>query len=134
MPVITYVAVDRGELVGGHAAGTSYQIETKLQGYPRSTRVKRVLDEALDGTPEAYVHAAQHEWDVVADITLLAARPNWREFFSSVIGAERFTIDFTGTIAAPGSAISVWLVSDQIVEPQIGGVAVQYRFRVRELP
>lgn len=134
MPVITYTALDRGELVGGHSAGTAYQIETKLEGYPRSQRAKRDLDEVLDGTPEAYVHAAQLEYDVASDLVLLAARPNWREFFSSVLGGERFTIDFTGTIAVPGTAIAVWLVSDSVSEPQIGGIGVKYRFKAKSFP
>lgn len=133
MPVITYSAVNRGELVGGHSAGNSYQIETKFEGYPRTPTTRRELDETLDGTPEAYVHARQFTYDIESDLVLLAARPNWREFFSSVAGAEGFTIDFTGTIASPGTAVSVWLVTEG-PELQIGGIGVKYRFKVKTLP
>lgn len=134
MPVITYTAVNRGELVGGHTATTSYQIETKLQGFPRTQVVKRQLNEALDGTPEAYVHAMQWTYEIQSDFIPVSLRPNWREFLSSVFGAEKFQIDFTGTIASPGTNVNVWLVSESVVESQLGGVGVQYSFKVKVYP
>lgn len=134
MPVITYVAVDRGELVGGHSAASEYQIETAFEQYPRDLVAKGGKDEALDGTPEGWLHALQREYNITTDLVLLAARPNWREFFTSVMNAETFQIDFTGTIASPGTDVDVYLVSDRVPEPQIAGVAVKYTFRVKQVP
>lgn len=134
MPVITYTAIDRGELVGGHSAGNSYQIEVDFEAFPRTTRARRDLDETLDGTPEGYLHALQHTYEVATDLVLLADRPNWREFFSSVLAGEEFEIDFAGTIAAPGTDIAVWLVDEQVTEQQIRGTGVKYRFTVKTHP
>ncbi len=130
---IRYTAKNRGELVGGHTAGTQYVIETDLQGYPRTPEPKVDGDETLDGTPEAYLHSYQFSYQMSSDFVALAARPNWREFFSSVAAREMFEIDFTGTIASPGTYIPVWLSSDA-PEQQIGGVGVQYSFAVRTYP
>lgn len=134
MGVITYTAVDRGELASGHSAGTQYQLETQFQGFPRDIVPKGQIEETLDGTPEGWLDALQFEYEVVTDIILLAARPNWREFFSSAVNGESFQIDFTGTIANPGQSIAVWMTSRRIREEQIGGTAVQYRFNVKRLP
>ncbi len=134
MPVITYTAVDRGALVGGHTAGVSYQIETKFQAYPRRMKPRRNLDEALDGTPESYLHALLYDYSIRSDFIPLSLRPNWREFFTSVINAELFTVDFTGTIASPGTNVSVWMPDDEINEEQVGGVGVMYAFRVQNYP
>jgi hypothetical protein len=132
--VITYTAVNRGFLVGGHSASTQYQIETSFNGYPLTFIAKGDKDEALDGTPEGWLHALQREYQVVSDLVLLAARPNWREFFTSVMNAETFQIDFTGTIAAPGTDINLWLPDAQVPEPQIFGIGVQYTFRAKVVP
>lgn len=134
MPVITYVAVDRGELVGGHSATTEYQIQTNLEQFPRRRVNKGEFDETLDGTPEGYLDATVFEWDVVTDLVLPAAIGNWDEFFSSVANREMFQIDFTGTIASPGTDKNVWLVNDAIDEPQIGSAGVKYTFKVRSFP
>ena len=134
MGVVTYTAVDRGELVSGHVAGTQYQLETAFQGFPRRLVAKGQKDETLDGTPEGWLFALQHEYDLVTDFIALASRDQWREFFSSVMNAETFQLDLTGTIGSPGASISVWLPDDQINEQQIGGVGVQYSFKVKTLP
>lgn len=96
--------------------------------------VKGERDEALDGTPEGWLHALQQQWNVQTDLVLLAARPNWREFFSSVMNAETFQIDFTGTIASPGTDVDVWLPDPQIEEAQIRGIGVKYSFTAKAVP
>lgn len=134
MGVITYTAVDRGELAAGHTAGNQYQLETRFQGFPRDIVPKGLIEETLDGTPEGWLDALQIEYEVATDLVFLAERPNWREFFTSVVNGEPFQIDFTGTIANPGPAMTVWLTTRRIREEQIGGVAVQYRFNVKIYP
>lgn len=134
MPVITYIAVDRGELAGGHSASTEYQIETHLEQFPRRRIHKGDFDETLDGTPEGYLDEIQFEYDIVTDLVLPGARANWNEFFSSVANREQFQIDFTGTIASPGTDVNVWLVNDSIDEPQIGSAGFKYAFKVKRWP
>jgi len=134
VPVITYIAKDRGELVPGHVAGGQYQIETELQAFPRRTIANRNDAETLDGTPESWLDSLQREWSVRTDIILAANIDVWREFISSVLNRETFQIAFTGTIANPGPSINVTLVSDSVEEEQLGGVAYQLSFIVKALP
>lgn len=134
MPVITYVAVDRGELASGHSATTQYQIQAQLQGYDRTTRAKGSFDETLSGRPEGWLDAFQREWAVVSDIILPTDLEDWREFFSSVANREQFQIDFTGTIASPGTDINVWLMDESLTERRLGNGAYQYSFRVKAYP
>lgn len=134
MPVITYIAVDRGELVGGHSASTEYQIETNFEQFPRRRVHKGEFDETLDGTPEGWLDAIQFEYDIVTDLILPAARANWAEFFSSVANREQFQIDFTGTIASPGTDVNVWLINDSLDEQQIVHIGYKYAFQVKRWP
>lgn len=134
MPVITYLAVDRGELQGAHVEGVEYQIEVLFEAYPRKLTFKGMREETLDGTPEGYLHAVQRAYAIQTSFILLADRPKWREFFGSVMNAETFQVDFTGTIAVPGTDVNVWMEDAEVGEQQVGGVGVQYAFRVKALP
>lgn len=134
MPVISYTAVDRGYLKGGHSAGTPYQIEINFESFPRELIAKGAKDEALDGTPEGWLQAIQRQWDVQTDLVLKAAAVDWAEFFTSVMSAETFQIDFTGTIASPGTDVDVWLTSSTIPEPHVYGIGYKYSFRVKAVP
>lgn len=134
MPVITYIAKDRGELVPGHVAGQQYQIEIGLQSFPRDWQFNRNESETLDGTPESWLDAIQREWSLQTDYILAANIGAWREFFTSVANRETFQIDFTGTIANPGPSFDVTLVSSRIREEQHAGVAYTVSFIVKALP
>lgn len=134
MPVVTYIAVDRGELAPGNTAGTQYQLEVDFEGFPRRLMRKGELEETLSGEPEAWIHALQRQLAVQTTYVPLAARPNWREFFSSVLAGEVFQVDFTGTIASPGTAEDVFMVSAEVSEEQVGGVGVRYSFVVKRMP
>lgn len=131
MPVITYSAVNRGRLVGGHSAGNSYQIETDFQSFPETMTPKGLTDETLDGTPEGWLDALQFTYQIDSDLILPADIDDWREFFSSVAGAEVFQIDFTGTIASPGTDVNVYLSSRNVTEQQIGAAGYRYSFTVK---
>lgn len=130
MSVVTYVAVDRGRLAGGHSASTQYQIECFFEAYPETQVSKGIRDEALDGTPEGWLDAVQYEYQIRTDLVLSGDRDNWQEFFSSVANAETFQLDFTGTIASPGTDVDVFLVGT-VVETQVGGAGHRYAFRAK---
>ena len=134
MPVITYTAVDRGQLKSGHSAGTQYQIECDLQAFPRSSEATGQFDQTLDGTPEAYVDAYLTEWAITSDLIFPSAIDDWREFLSSVAGREKFQLDFTGTIALPGTDIDVWLKTKRVSEQQLGAAGYQVSFAVQVYP
>lgn len=134
MPVITYIAIDRGELASGHSATTQYQIECLLEGFSRTQARKGRIDETLSGSPEGWLDALQWEYDIQSSLVLPADIEDWREFISSVINGEEFQIDFTGTIASPGTDVDVWLVSNSVQERQIGGAGVKYTFKVKVQP
>lgn len=134
MPVITYVAVDRGELASGHSATTQYQIETGFEDFPRTQVPKGSFDETLSGRPEGWLDAMQWEYSITTGLVLPADVEDWRELFSSVANREEFQIDFTGTIASPGTDIDVWLQGSSVTERQIGSAGVQYEFKVKVHP
>lgn len=129
MPVISYTA--SRELVGSAGA---QQIETNFQDFPRRQIFKGEKEETLDGTPEGWLDALQHEYDITSDIILESAVPRWREFFASVAAGEVFQIDFTGTIASPGTDVDVWIIDDSVQEQYIAVRNAQYRFRVKVAP
>jgi hypothetical protein len=131
MPVITYSAVNRGRLVGGHSAGNSYQIECDFESFAETQISKGTFDETLDGTMEGWLDALQFEYNISTDLILNSAMPNWREFFSSVASAETFQIDFTGTISSPGTDIDVYLSSTSVSQTHVGGVGYKYQFQVK---
>jgi hypothetical protein len=131
MPVITYTAVNRGRLASGHSASTQYQIECELESFPEVQISKGIRDETLDGTPEMWLDALLYEYQVRSDLVLNADKEDWQEFFSSVAAGEPFQIDFTGTIASPGTDIDLVMSTPRIQEQQIGGIGSKYTFTCR---
>jgi hypothetical protein len=97
MAVIRFTAVNRGELPSWLSAGATFYVANNFQGFPRRLVAKREIDETLDGTPEGYLHALQREYTIATDFIPLYERDVWRAFFSSVLGAETFAIDFSAT-------------------------------------
>lgn len=134
MPVITFQAVNRGFLVSGHSAGGEYQIENQFTSFPESLKFRGNSRETLDGTPESYLYAIDQTWRIETDLIYAADVEDWREFFSSVIAKETFQVDFTGTIASPGTDIDVYLVDDEIPRNQLIGDNASYIFTVRKVP
>ncbi len=133
MPVITYTAVDRGFLLTSpaHTAGLSYQIENAFSEFPETLDARGNFSETKDGTPEAHLYALLQEWRITTDLIYAAAVPAWREFFSSVLVKETFQVDFTGTIASPGTDVDVILVETRIPRNQLRGDNARYTFTVR---
>lgn len=108
MAVITYEAVDRGRLVAGHSAGTSYSIEIPLSEWNESVKEQKSVVRSLSGVKHTILHNRIYFYqfktvstDNVSTILSLD------EFFSSVAGGETFTIDPYGTIATPQTDISL---------------------------
>lgn len=134
MPVITYRAVDRGELAQGHTAGTVYQIEFDMNAFPRDYTFKGSRDETLDGTPEGWLDAIQKEWDITTDLIYPSQIAYWREFITSVANCETFSIDFTGTVETPGTPIDVYLAQTRVREVQENAAGFRYSFVVKAVP
>lgn len=134
MPVITYTAVNRGFLAAGHSATQEYQIENAFQSFPITYGRRGRFRETLDGTPESYLYAVDRTWQIQTDLVYAANVPLWDEFFTSVLAAETFEIDFTGTIASPGTDIEVYLVDDKIGRQQLHGNNASFQFTVRAVP
>lgn len=133
MPTITYTAVDRSELLGGHSAGSDYTLEFELEAYPRSREARGTLEETNEGTPEGYLSAVILSWSLTTDLVLEANIPAWEEFFSSVMNAESFSFDPTGSVATPGTVYTVWMPDRRINRQQIVRHA-KFSFRVQKLP
>lgn len=131
MPVITYVA--RRSIIGGHSDGNTYQIETDFYSRELATKFIGERRVTLDGTPESWLDRIERRRSIQTDLITAATLPNWREFLDSVMNAETFEIDFTGTIASPGTDVTVWLESMQIAENEVAGPIRQFSFVVVEL-
>jgi hypothetical protein len=130
MPVITYVAADRGRLASGHSASTQYQIECDFQSYPERQVPQGARDVTLDGTPEGWLDHVKWERTVTTDIILSAQWDDFDEFYSSVCNNEQFQIDFTGTLASPGTDIDMYLTGNPTWS-HVGGVGRIYTFTAK---
>lgn len=95
MAVIRFTAVNRGELPSWLAAGATFYLANDFQGFPRRLVAKGERDETLNGTPEGWLDALQREYTIRTDFIPLYQRDLWRAFFTSVLNAEVFAIDFT---------------------------------------
>ncbi len=131
MPVITYLA--QRELEAGHTVPTEYKIETIFKSRVRGTKKVGEESRSLDQTTESYLHAIIFTYAITSDLISTGAVQNsWREFLASVINQEQFQIDFTGTIAAPGTDVNVRMVSSNWAESELGPGYIQVQFTVRE--
>lgn len=105
MAVITYTAIDRGELIGGHSELTLYSFEVDLRAFNRSVKRNAKPIRSLSGSRRItnYYNTERGrsvETIPIDDATTLA---NMREFLSSVEGGEEFQIDIDGTLGSPVS-------------------------------
>jgi hypothetical protein len=129
--VITYTATR--SIMGGHTQGLVYKIETQFYARPRHSSAERHTRVSLAGIQESYLYRIARSYAIKSDLIALSALNNWREFFDSVANSETFQIDFTGTIAVPGTDVDVRMTSTDIVESEIGGALKQYQFAVEEV-
>ena len=132
MPVITYTATR--SLRGGVSVGDTEQIELEFQRRTRTHRKEGYNQQSIAGRTAAYLDRIEYERDILTDLlSVSSALAQWQEFIDSVINQESFYIDFTGTIASPGTDVLVELVSDSIREDQVRGLYFTVAFLVREL-
>jgi len=136
MPTVTYTAVNRGELIGGHVAGNPYTILFQLEAYPRTRTARGTMEETNDGTPEGWLAANVISWQLDTDLVLESNVGQWEEFFSSVMNGEPWTLDLTGTIAVPVAATtySVWMPDRRVTRQQVLPRNAKYSFRAQKLP
>jgi hypothetical protein len=113
MGVITYTAVDRGELAATHADGTLYTIEIPLADWDRQHKRVATTQKSLAGTRHTVLQRIERFYNFATiatdDATLVA---HLTEFFSSVSGGENFDIDPFGTIAAPSASYTCVMDGD----------------------
>lgn len=118
--------------MGGHTIGLEYQIQTEFYARPRQSSSDRHEHVSLAGIPESYLYRIARRYAITSDLIPLSLLNSWREFLDSVANTETFQIDFTGTIASPGTDVDVYMVSKEITESEIGGAFKQYQFTVEE--
>lgn len=99
MTAIVYTAKRR--LIAGHAAGTSYSLETAAAVLDLAITPNRTDAISLSGTTEGTLHSLDFSWKVTTDHITHAELPAWIEFIASVAAAESFSFDAYGTIATP---------------------------------
>lgn len=130
MAVITYTA--RRSLIGGHSIGVAYQIETMFWARPRARVYHGHQSVTLSGLVESHLYRIEGSYQITSDIVAPANLGLWREFIDSVMNRETFNIDFTGTIAAPGTNVLVRLQSTEIREAEVARQYKQFQFNVVE--
>lgn len=131
MGVITYTALR--SLATGHSASTEYQLETAFQQLDAENREKGTLIETLDGSTEYDFDNLTGFIALTTDIVLHDDLEFWEEFFDSVAGRESFFVDLTGTIASPGTDISVQLHRGGYRPQRDGNLTYKFAFEVRKL-
>lgn len=113
MSAIIYDAVDRGDLISGHTEGTEYSFDYLLRTFNRSTKRRQNTVVSLSGRRVTTLHHIKSSYTVETvpenDATSLA---NMREFLTSVVAGEEFTIDVFGSVATPDNPRSFVLTGD----------------------
>lgn len=131
MPVITYNA--QRSLFGGHLVGSEQKIETEFQSFPRSGKKRGFMHESLNDSVESFLFVVRHTYQILTDFQVVAKKEDWREFLDSVIASEVFKVDFTGTIAAPGTDIDMTLLKFEYTETEVGSAYFTVTFNCREV-
>jgi len=108
MAVFKYFAVDRGDLISGHSEGTEYLIEIPLSEWtPYKTKKESVI-EPMEGPVHTLLLSIRRYFSFsttsTGDATMIT---ELEEMFDSVSAGETFVIDPYGTIATPGTFITV---------------------------
>jgi hypothetical protein len=104
MAVISYTAIDRGQLIAGHSAETTYQIEIPFTRWNPNTRDQKVTRRSLSGKPFNVLHHTLETYDFATLGTENASEiAELKECFSSISAGELFSIDLYGTITTPSN-------------------------------
>lgn len=99
MTVITYTAVDRGDLVAGHSALTEYSFELPLLSFNSTANRSQTTVTALSGKTFTTLKHIKKTYSIQTRPTkdeALAAQV--REFLSSVAAGEEFSLDPFGKL------------------------------------
>jgi hypothetical protein len=116
MAGITYTANARAPLVTdspAHLAGTSYDMDVKLQGYVENFDVPKQVHVSLGGNVETVLRRASRQMQA----TLIwpdSQNAQMEEFLLSIAAGETFSLDPYGTIASPVDAQDVICVNSSL--------------------
>lgn len=121
MASIEYTAIDRGEIISGHSAGSIYFIDFTLASASRAPTSVKSISRAMDGSTQSRLYSYDNKYTVTTDIVIKGSiiYNQWLEFFSSVKGAEIFTLDLSGTNAAPSSKVMNVFIEGEEAENDI---------------
>ena len=113
MAVFTYTAKDRGTLTATHSAETEYSIEIPLEVWQPSTKKDQVITRSLSNVKFGLLHSLKRTFKFATSPTGVQSEiEQLVEMFDSVANNELFEIDPYGTIASPGTAITVTMDGD----------------------
>lgn len=105
MASINYTAIDRGFLVSGHSASTSYDIDFSIDQLDESLNIMETTERSLSGYAESLYNRT--DWMFTLQAVWLDADDvaSFKEFITSCGAHETFSFDPTGTSGSPGSTI-----------------------------
>jgi len=132
MAFITYTAKDRGFLISGHSALSSYNLEFEINAYDEGMNIANVTQEAVDGTSETLLSNVQLNVSATATWLTDDDRLQFREFISSMAAGESFSFDPYGTVAVPSSTLytDCRLTSNRITPNRTTSPGINQRFDV----
>lgn len=113
MSAIQYTAIDRGDLVSGHTENTVYTFDVPLKSFNRSIKRKQNTATSLSGRRLTTLHHIKNTYKLqTAPVNDSAVLASMREFMTSVMAGEQFSIDVYGSVAVPNSFSEFVLISD----------------------
>lgn len=130
MGVLTFTVTQSP--TGGHVVSDVVQLETQFQQIDPMRRIKKTEQESLSGYVESDLDHRVTIYKLTTDVVAEANKLFWLEFFDSVANREQFTVDLTGTIAAPGTSLNVTLESGGYEPSRQGMVLSKFSFSVKE--
>lgn len=129
MSAITYTAKDRGDLIAGHSEETEYSFDLYLQEYQVSNRVKGNTTTSLSGVMYSNFHHIERTASVVTSPTASSTvLNNIREFLTSVVAGEQFTLDVYGTTLVSDNPLNFKLMGDysESLNPQTNETSFEF--------
>lgn len=139
MTAVSYNAAR--SLIVGHTLGLQYGLDLRVvDGYPRRSRKVGVDQQrTISDKVETLRHFAKATWQLQVLVTTTAELLALREFLDSTESGESFFFDEYGSVASPGTLVTVIRTQGAYSEERYGGTgatpsadAIQVTFDIEQ--
>lgn len=132
MAVFRYTATRA--LLAGVSRGTTVELELDLRKWEESPRTTRADSFSIGGSSQSVLDRVDTVYAVQTNFHLEADLPALRQFVHSVAGLETFEVSPLGTLAVPGTFISVEMDSKSVPFKELRQGAYRLTFNLRAVP